>query len=76
MTFQVDPMSKHNAMMCMSTAFRPFRYNLNKKYVQPFLDQPERLRTPPVKYTAITQKQWDQFVDIKLSENFKVTIFL
>lgn len=44
-------------------------------YILPYKDEPSRLQNPPEKYSHIDKKQWESFVNARLSEEWEVTIF-
>lgn len=57
----------------MATKWRAFKTNLTRDWINKLKDKPELLKDPPLKYKKfIDQPTWDEFVKVRLSENFKV----
>ena len=72
MLFVVDPRSKSSILQSASRKFRTFKTYLTQKYVNPLKDEPERLATPPSKYSHIEQKDWETFVSSRLTSEWEV----
>lgn len=69
--FVVDPRSKKNILQNAGTSFRQFKYILTTKYVMPFKDNLESLKSPPKLYSHIEQEHWNTFVKSRLNEEFE-----
>ena len=54
--------------------WRDFKCTLTRKYIIPYLDNPEMLEFPPDDYHSISKDDWDKFVNTRITESFKVCI--
>ncbi|KAA0050643.1 transposase [Cucumis melo var. makuwa] len=70
-SFDLQHIAKHSILMSASRKFRTFKTTLTQKYILSSKDQPSLLQFPPKIYSHINQKDWESFVDARLSEEWE-----
>ncbi|KAK3193869.1 hypothetical protein Dsin_025179 [Dipteronia sinensis] len=70
--FEVDLRAKKKIIFSIGEKFQTFRNTLTTKYIIPFMNRPEALENPPLVYNFIQKSDWDSFVAIRRSEQFRV----
>lgn len=63
---------KKKTLSNCATKWRKFKSNLYTGYVRPNLRDPEKFRHPPERYTYILQNVWDDFLLMRLTEEWEV----
>ncbi|VFQ73125.1 unnamed protein product [Cuscuta campestris] len=58
------------AVTSANSKWKQFKSTLTCKYILPFRDEPERLRTPPEDFSFLEKNHWDIFVADRLSPEF------
>lgn len=67
-----DDEFKNKMMKSAADILKQFRTRMARIYVYGREDEPAEMYNPPVKYKFITQEQWNEFVKLRLSPEFKV----
>ncbi|KAL5726736.1 hypothetical protein ACHQM5_000002 [Ranunculus cassubicifolius] len=61
-----------NVLSSMGESWKKFKSTLTRKYIMPFKDQSGVIARPKIYRKWIEQADWDQFVMIRLSEEFQI----
>ncbi len=63
-------------MRLLGELLRDFRSKMFQKFIKPHIESPEQKREIPYQVcTFVTQADWDKFVEVRDSEDFKVPKF-
>ncbi|KAL5544883.1 hypothetical protein UlMin_008667 [Ulmus minor] len=54
----------------VAAKWKQFKSRLSTRHIIPFKNNPEILRKPPSVYNFITQKEWEEFVALRLSAKY------
>ncbi|VFQ81454.1 unnamed protein product [Cuscuta campestris] len=68
--FDLPPSAQKLVLQSANSKWKQFKSTLTCKYILPFRDEPERLRTPPEDFSFLEKKHWDIFVADRLSPEF------
>ena len=75
--YDLDESKKSYVMCRCGVLLRNFRSKMFQRFVKPHLHNPEKLRNVPKQYRVLVcQDDWDRFLKVRDSINFKVTKFL
>ena len=69
--FDLAPQSEAAVMSSAGQKWRDFKNKLNSRFVWPYRDNPEKLRSPPEQY-QIPSAIWKAFVDERLHPSWEV----
>lgn len=70
-TFTLDDERKHDLLKAAGKQWKGFKNYLTTEYIAKGLTT-----NPPQKYNFIEQENWEKFVNIRASEEFKVNIYI
>ncbi len=74
--YDLDESKKSYVMRRCGVLLRNFKSKMYQMFVKPHLHNPEKLRNVSKKYRALVcQDDWDEFVKVRDSIDFKVTKF-
>ncbi|VFQ83040.1 unnamed protein product [Cuscuta campestris] len=68
--FDLPPSAQKLVLQSANSKWKQFKSTLTCKYILPFRDEPERLRTPPEDFSFLEKNHWDIFVADRLSPEF------
>ncbi|KAM6570662.1 hypothetical protein CsatB_018647 [Cannabis sativa] len=76
--FYLNDGMRKEILSSVSIKWRHFKTSLNRKFVAPYLENPDLLKAkphalekPPPLYKGITEKTWKQFVSIRATKEFQ-----
>ncbi|VFQ85190.1 unnamed protein product [Cuscuta campestris] len=68
--FDLPPSAQKLVLQLVNSKWKQFKSTLTCKYILPFRDELERLRTPPEDFSFLEKNHWDIFVADRLSPEF------
>ncbi|VFQ79326.1 unnamed protein product [Cuscuta campestris] len=68
--FDLPPSAQKLVLQSVNSMWKQFKSTLTCKYILPFRDEPERLRTPLEDFSFLEKNHWDIFVADRLSPEF------
>ncbi|KAL0533746.1 hypothetical protein IC582_027789 [Cucumis melo] len=71
MSFDLQLNAKHSILMSASRKFQTFKTTLTQSNILLSNDQPSLLQLPPKIFSHINKKDWESFVDARLSEEWE-----
>ncbi|VFQ67289.1 unnamed protein product [Cuscuta campestris] len=68
--FDLPPSARKLVLQSVNSKWKQFKSTLTCRYILPFRDEPEKLRTPPEDFSFLEKNHWDIFVADHLSPEF------
>ncbi|KAL6566614.1 hypothetical protein OROMI_015018 [Orobanche minor] len=75
-TFEVVDQTRKTVLMSASQKWRDWKVKLTNKFVWPFIDTPEKIRSSLPEEYKISATQWKEFLETRLDTKWRVTHLL